>query len=339
MDALSDVLRVVRLTGGVFLDARFTAPWSLVTSVQPEKMKLFLAPATQIIGFHYIVSGHLVVQVVGGPPRALRAGELILLPRNDLHVLGSATDLKPIAANDLVMADSGAGIWRLNHGGGGPEAHIVCGFLGSDSTFNPLIAALPPLLTLNVAATPGGAWIAESFAFAAQHLASGEAGGGAIIARLSELMFVEAVRRYVESLPEQETGWLSGLRDPAVSRALALMHTRPQRDWSAEELARAVNLSRSTFADRFTTLIGQPPMRYLASWRMQVAAHQLRETRRTIAQIAFDVGYESESAFTRAFRREFGRPPATWRREVNDPAGARLSAGVRIASAEDPDDA
>lgn len=172
------------------------------------------------------------------------------------------------------------------------------------------------MLTLNVAETPGGAWIAESFAFAAQHLASGASGGATIIAKLSELMFVEAVRSYIEIQPANETGWLSGLRDPAVSQALALMHTQPQRDWSAEELAQAVNLSRSTFADRFTNVIGQPPMRYLTAWRMQTAAHKLRETRRTIAQISFDVGYESEAAFTRAFRRAFGQPPATWRRQA-----------------------
>jgi AraC-like DNA-binding protein len=316
MNALSDVLRVVRLTGAVFLDARFTAPWSLVTNVQPEKMRLFLAPATQIIGFHYIVSGRLIAHVLGGEPSELKAGELILLPRNDLHVLGSARGLKSGRANDIVLTDSGAGIWQLNYGGGGDETHVVCGFLGSDWTLNPVIAALPPLLALNVAETPGGAWIAESFAFAAQHLASGASGGGAIIAKLSELMFADTVRRYVEIQPAEETGWLSGLRDPAVSQALALMHTQPQRDWSVEELAQAANLSRSTFADRFTNVIGQPPMRYLTAWRMQIAAHKLGETRQTIAQISFDVGYESEAAFTRAFRRVFGQPPAVWRKQA-----------------------
>lgn len=316
MDALADVLRVVRLTGSVFLDAKFTAPWSLVTNVQPERMKLFLAPATQIIGFHYIVSGRLIAHVLGGPPTELKAGELILLPRNDLHVLGSDRGLTPGRANDIVMTASGAAIWKLNYGGGGDETNIVCGFLGSDSTLNPVITALPPLMTLNIAETPGGAWIAESFTFAAQHLASGAAGGASIIAKLAELMFVEAVRRYVELQPAAETGWLSGLRDPAVSQALALMHTRPQRDWSVEELAEAVNLSRSTFADRFANVIGQPPMRYLTARRMQIAAHKLRDTPGTIAQISFDVGYESEAAFSRAFRREFGQPPAAWRKQA-----------------------
>ncbi|MBS0386183.1 MAG: AraC family transcriptional regulator [Proteobacteria bacterium] len=314
MDALSDVLRTLRLTGGVFLDARFSAPWSLATNVNPEKFKLFLGSSTQIIAFHYIVSGRLMAHVPGGAPRELTSGSLVLLPRNDLHVLGSEHGLKAVAANDIVMTESG--LWELRHGGNGAVTHIVCGFLGCDSSFDPLISALPPLLSINVADTKGGAWIEESFAFAVQNLASDGVGAAAIVAKLSELMFVEALRRYMLELPAQECGWFAGLRDPAIGRALALMHAQPQKDWSAEELADAVNLSRSTFAERFSTLIGYPPIRYLIAWRMQVAARMLRETNRSIAQIAFDVGYDSEAAFNRAFRREFGRPPSAWRRET-----------------------
>ena len=157
--------------------------------------------------------------------------------------------------------------------------------------------------------------MAESFAFAVHSLSSGSLGAETVVARLSELLFVEAVRRYVETLPAEQTGWLAGLRDKAVGAALNLMHADPQRGWSAADLAKAVNLSRSTFAERFTALIGRPPMRYLAGWRMQLAAKALRDTQRTISQISFDVGYESEAAFTRAFRREMGRPPAAWRRQ------------------------
>jgi AraC-like DNA-binding protein len=302
MDALSDVLRVVRLTGGVFLDARFTAPWALAGNVRPEEMRLFLAsPSSQVIGFHYIVAGRMVAHVLGGEPVELGPGEIVLLPRNDLHVLGSAFGLTPQPASDVVMPDPGAGIWRVTYGGGGEETHIVCGYLGGASDQNPLIASLPPLLTLNVAETPGGAWIAQSFAFAAQQLADGAAGGATVISKLSELMFVEAVRRYIEALPPEETGWLAGLRDPAVGRAMALMHTRAAENWTAEALASEV--------------------RYLTNWRMQAAAQRLRDTRQTIAQIAYDVGYESEAAFTRAFRREMGQPPAAWRRQAAPASG------------------
>jgi AraC-like DNA-binding protein len=313
MDALSDVLRVVRLTGGVFLDARFTAPWSLAGRVTPEEIKGFAERPEQVISFHYIVSGRLIAHVMGGPPVELKGGDIVLLPRNDTHVLASSADVSPVPAGTIIP--QGAGIGSMDYGGGGEETHMVCGYLGSDSQTNLVVAALPPLLTLNVASTPGGAWIAQSFAFAAQQLAEGAPGAATIISKLSELMFVEAVRRHVESLPMEETGWLAGLRDPAVGKALALMHSEPERCWSAEGLAEQVNLSRSAFADRFTTLIGQPPMRYLTQWRMQVAAHKLREGR-AIAQIAFDVGYESEAAFTRAFRREMGTPPAAWRRQA-----------------------
>ena len=193
---------------------------------------------------------------------------------------------------------------------------MVCGYLGSECQSNPVVAALPALLTLNVAATSGGAWIAESFAFAAKQLAAGAAGASTIISKLSELMFVEAVRQHIDSLAPEETGWLAGLRDPAIGKALALMHTEPNRDWTADALAAEVNLSRSAFAERFSCLVSQPPMKYLTNWRMQVAAHKLRENRSTISQIAYDVGYESEAAFTRAFRREMGAPPATWRKQA-----------------------
>jgi AraC-like DNA-binding protein len=162
---------------------------------------------------------------------------------------------------------------------------------------------------------PSGDWMARTFAYAAQTLAEGDPGAATVMAKTSELLFVEAVRRYLSSLPSEQTGWLAGLRDPVIGRALSLIHARPNNDWTAEALAREANLSRSAFADRFTTVVGVPPMRYLLNWRMQVAMQKLRETRQTIAQIAFEVGYESEAAFTRAFRREFDRPPAAWRKE------------------------
>ena len=314
MDALSDVLRVVRLTGGVFLDAKFTAPWSVAGRVEPEEIRGFVERPCHVIGFHYVVAGRMVARVAGGPSIEVKAGEIVLTPRNDRHILASAVEISPVPA--AVIVGDGPGIGQLEYGGGGEETRMVCGYLGSDCLDNPVVAALPPLLALNVASTPGGAWIAQSFAFAAQHLAEGAVGASTIISKLSELMFVEAVRRHVEHLPPEQTGWLAGLRDPAVGKALALMHTDPAKDWTAEGLADAVYLSRSAFAERFTSLLGQPPMRYLTNWRMQLAAHKLRENRGTVAQIAFDVGYESEASFTRAFRREMGAPPATWRKQA-----------------------
>lgn len=316
MDALSDVLRVVRMTGGLFLDARFTAPWSVSGKIEPLRLQPFAATLDHIISFHYVVSGRLMAQHETAGRVQLGAGDIVLFPRNDAHVLGSSLDVHPSPVDDVVMTPPEAGIFNVAHGGGGEETRLVCGYLGSDAGVNPLLQALPAMLTLNVAQTPAGAWIAESFAFAAQQLAREEAGANTIIGKLSELMFVEAVRRYIESLSPQESGWLAALRDAQVGRALALMHTHPARDWTAEDLASAVNMSRSAFAERFTQLISMPPMRYLTNWRMQVAAAKLRENRQTIAQISYEVGYESEAAFTRAFRREMGQPPAAWRKQV-----------------------
>lgn len=316
MDALSDVLRVIRLTGGVFLDARFSAPWSIAGRVESGDFKPFLASPTNVIGFHYVVDGRLMAQVEGGPWIELQKGDIILLPRNTTHTLASSKDLKPEQANDIVLPAPGTGISEIRHGGEGDETHIVCGYLGSDGVDTPLASALPAMLTFNIGQTPGGEWIAQSFFFAAKQLANHEAGAATIIGRLSELMFVEAVRRYIEQIPEGENGWLAGLRDPAVGRALALMHTQPGRNWNTDDLAREVHLSRSAFAERFTELIGQPPMRYLTNWRMQVAAKTLKDGA-PISRVAFDVGYESEAAFTRAFKREMGLPPAAWRQQFS----------------------
>jgi AraC-like DNA-binding protein len=312
--AVEDVLRLLRLTGGVFLESLFTAPWSVATNVEPERLRLRLSPTAQVIGFHYVTSGRLVVHLPDGPATEVAAGELIFAPRNDLHVLGSAPGLASVASGDLDLSENGAGVWRLDHGGGGAETRVVCGFLTSDAPFGVVLSALPRLLTVKLSETPGGAWIEASLTFASRQMASGAAGATIVVARLSELMVAEAVRRYLEGLTDEEARLFCGFNDPSISRALDLMHAAPAHAWSCEDLAHAVSLSRSAFADRFSRLTGQPPMRYLSSWRMHLAARGLRETPRTIAQISFDVGYESEAAFTRAFRRVFGEPPVAWRK-------------------------
>jgi AraC-like DNA-binding protein len=191
---------------------------------------------------------------------------------------------------------------------------VLCGFLGAEDSFGPLLSSLPSVLKLDVRATPLGTWIESSFRLAVSQIAAGRVGSSSVIAKLSELLFVEAVNHYVAALPADRRGWLAGLRDANIGRALAMLHANPARDWTAEELAIDVGMSRSGFAERFNALVGQPPMQYLTMWRMQLAAQRLRESREAIAQIAYAVGYESEAAFNRAFKREFGAPPAAWRR-------------------------
>jgi AraC-like DNA-binding protein len=191
----------------------------------------------------------------------------------------------------------------------------LCGYLASDTPFGPLLSALPPVLKLDVRATASGAWIESSFRFAASEIAAGRLGSTTVIAKLSELLFVEAVGQFVASLPAERRGWLAGLRDPQIGRALAALHARPTEAWTAEALALEVGMSRSVFAERFASLVGQPPMQYLTLWRMHVAAQQLREGRGSVAQIGFAVGYESEAAFSRAFKRQFGTSPGSWRKQ------------------------
>jgi AraC-like DNA-binding protein len=248
-----------------------------------------------------------------------------MFPHGDAHVVSSAPGLR--GSTDMSWFGSARAEplpLRIAYDGrnvqlqAAPHADgdttIVCGFLGCDmQPFNPLIAALPRLLHLRAAGEDG--WMARFTQQAAAESRARRPGGEAMLARMSEMMFVDAVRRYADGLPAQSAGWLAGLQDRFVGRALALMHERPAEDWTLDELGRRIGLSRSALHERFVQLVGMPPMQYLAQWRMQAAARLLLETRATVAAIALDVGYDSEAAFARAFRRLVGRPPAAWRRE------------------------
>jgi len=317
MDALSDVLRVAHLTGGVFLHAEFYAPWCIAARVAPEHCAPALGPASHLIIYHYIVEGDLRVRIdgEGGDGVVIGPGELVLLPRNDLHLMGSDLTLPPVPGSDVIRPPTDGGLFSIHHGGSGKRTRMVCGFLGCAGTdANPVISTLPPLLKLSVEQGGAAEWIRSTFQYAAEEVSTGRLGSETVLAKLSELLFVETVRRYVETLPDDQTGWLAGLREPHVARALALLHRDIARHWTVDDLGREVGLSRSALADRFIRLIGVPPMHYLANWRMQVASQKLRDTSASLAQVAELVGYESEAAFSRAFKKAFGVAPATWRR-------------------------
>lgn len=296
MDVLSEVFAAVRFSGGVFLDAEFTAPWCVVSQVGPEEFHAQGKMPAHLIAYHYVVEGRLFVRVDDAPAVAVEAGEIVLLPRNDGHVLGSAPGLRPVVIDTQFQGPSERAPASLRYGGGGEPTHIVCGYLGCEVPDNPLLKTLPPLLTLGVREGTGGAWIESSFRHAAAEFADSGSGSAAVLGKLAELLFVEVVRRYIASLPAGQTGWLAGLRDRMVGRALALLHGRVAHPWTTGELAREVGLSRSAFAERFTGLIGVPPMRYLANWRLQLAAVRLRESTAATAQIASEVGYGSDAA-------------------------------------------
>jgi AraC-like DNA-binding protein len=314
-DALSDLLRVVKLSGGVFLDAEFTAPWCVAAQAEPEEYRHLMVDSARVISFHYVVEGRLLLQVAAEAPLELRGGSIVLLPRNEAHTLASDQGLRPVSGDQLAPEQIDGGPIRIRYGGGGEKTHIVCGVLGTDARQHPLLDTLPSTLVLDLNGNPACEWVATSFRYAASELTAGRAGSAIALAKLSELLFVEAVRLYLESLPADRRGWLAGLRDPVIGRALALLHTQLARAWTAEELAREVGASRSAFAERFTTLMGVPPMKYVTGWRMRVATERLRETQRSVAQIAADVGYESEIGFARAFKRELSVSPAQWRKK------------------------
>jgi len=314
VDAFSDVLRVIRLSGGVFLEAHLTAPWCMKGRLSPDDCKAFQVAPSVVIASHYVASGTMKLQVEGEEVMEVRAGELVLLPHNDAHAFGSDVTVPPFSQPDEVKAKAAGEFTRIELGGGGEPTQLLCGYLGSDHAFGPLLSSLPPVLKIDLRATPSGSWIESSFRFAISQIAAGRVGSTTVIAKLSELLFVEAVSHYIAGLPADRQGWLAGLRDPHIGRALSLLHANPAKAWSAEALAAEVGMSRSGFAERFTTLVGQPPMQYLAFWRMQLAGQRLRESRDTIAKVGFSVGYESEAAFSRAFKREFGDSPAAWRR-------------------------
>jgi AraC-like DNA-binding protein len=199
-------------------------------------------------------------------------------------------------------------------GGGGDRATIACGFLGLDARpFNPLLAALPRVLHISGAALGADSWVASFLRAAVVESNQRRPGGEAVLERMSEMLFVEVLRRYVDTLPTEQTGWLAGMRDPAIGRVLALLHERPDSPWTLERLADDAAMSRSTLHERFVHFIGQPPMQYLAQWRMQVAAGLLRDTKAKLIEVALGVGYESEAAFSRAFKRVVGVAPGAWR--------------------------
>lgn len=313
MDALSDVLRSVRLKGGIFLDARLTAPWSVLSEVTPEVCQPFFDRPARIIGYHYVVSGDLLMRVGDGPVIPVRAGEIIMLSRNETHVLGSAAGLMPVRTGDFIEPGEDGPMGRLVLGGGGPLTHIVCGFLGTDEVYNPLIEALPSALKVDVRDCATREWIDASMQFAATELMAGRAASSPMVSRLSELLFAEGIRQYVATLTDDDAAWIKGLRDPQVGKALALIHSDMTAPWSAEALAAEVAMSRSAFMDRFSAVVGMPPIRYQTAWRLRAAQEHLRESGMSVAQIGHAVGYESEEAFSRAFKREFGLSPARWR--------------------------
>jgi AraC-like DNA-binding protein len=319
MDVLSDVLRAVRFTGVIFFERNAQAPW---VGVAPDSTAIagkVMPQAQHVINFHAVVSGTCWVALVDGsePGVQLNAGDIIILPTGAAHVLSSAPGMRG-GDPDLELytrpCDRQLPIVTHYNGGGRESCHMICGFFGCDARpFNPLLEALPRMFHAQMSAA-GQSWLSNMLRVAAEEAEVGGAGGETMLARLAELMFVEVVRKHIAALPEGSPSWLSGLRDRQVGQAMRLIHGQPVHQWTLDSLAREVGLSRSVFADRFTHFVGVSPMHYLGRWRMQLATRHLENPSASLAQVAAEVGYESEAAFNRAFKKHVGAPPGTWRR-------------------------
>ncbi len=309
MDPLSDVLRAVNLAGAFFYAVEARAPWCVELVAARELAPRLLPEAEHLISYHILTEGTCWGGLADEPPIEMRAGDVIVFPHGDPHRMADAP--RPPGSGDPGTQPAR---YRetLCLGPSGPvSARFVCGFFGCDRRpYNPLLATLPRRILLRGV---DEGWLGT---FARQVVAESRApraGSDSVLARLAELMFIEVLRRHVEQLPPGQAGWLAGLRDPVVGRALALLHERPAHAWSLAELAGAVASSRSRLAERFTAFVGEPPIQYLARWRMQLAAGRLATTSAKVAAVGAEVGYESEAAFSRAFKKVVGVSPAAWR--------------------------
>jgi AraC-like DNA-binding protein len=318
MDVLSGVLRSVRLEGALYLDAEFTAPWCMRGRFALTSVKERLANAERVMLFHYLVEGSARVRLVeGNEVLELNAGDLVMFPQDDRHLMGSDLHVAPLEADHLAgPANVGVDDFiPIRHGGGGARTRFVCGYMAWGSgTAQRLFESLPRVLRITMGDGPAARLLRELLKLGVRESAEPRPGAQSTLARLADLMVVEALRVYAEQLPSDGTGWLAGLRDLHVGRALAALHAEPDRKWTVDELARSAALSRSALAERFTRLVGSSPMQYLTRWRLAQAADQLRAGSDSVARVAERSGYETEAAFSRAFKREFGVPPAAWRR-------------------------
>ena len=338
MDVLSDVLRVVRLSGAVFFTADFSSPWAIESPVPGALVSTVMPDAECVVLFHILVDGSCEVVCQSHPATAMQAGDVIVFPRGDQHTMRSdaAATSAPLAS--IFSPGRHDETPQLSYGGGGRTSRFVCGYLNCDQRFSPLVEALPTMLLVRsrddyssieaidvggskpTVVPPGsGTWLGTTLKFTVNEARAARPGNAAMLGRLTELMFVEILREYMQRLPVTQGGWLAGVNDPIVGKALRLLHGNPARNWTVDALAHEGAASRSVLAQRFTELVGESPIRYLANWRMQLAKQMMRDGTR-IQDVATRVGYDSEAAFNRAFKRATGCPPAAWRKGAT-PAG------------------
>ncbi len=314
MDVLSEVLKVVKLDGALFYNAEFSSPWSF-RSPPSHMLAPYVAPvAKHLITYHLVIEGRAFARLENGERVPLDAGDIVIFAHGDPHIMENGPRIKTVDNEKELVRIFSQGLKLAREGGGGEITKLVCGYMACEPRLAQVfLGGLPPLFKVNIRNDAAGRWLENSICFSVAEADAARAGGEAVLAKLSEVLFVETLRRYIALLPEEQTGWLAGARDPEVGQALALMHRHPARPWTVADLGREAGISRSALAERFRHYLGEPPMSYLTRWRLQLGAQLLSSTSYSVAQIASEVGYESEPAFNRAFKREFGSPPARFR--------------------------
>jgi AraC-like DNA-binding protein len=285
--------------------------------------------------YHLVIEGGAVVEMPDGQSIELKPGDVVIFPHGDPHHMSSGKDaIRPFPNYGIAAKINSRDLSPLRAGGGGATSRFVCGYMTCDPYLSrPILSGLPPVFKVNIRTDASGHWLENSILHLVDEAASGRVGSEAMLAKLSEALFVDTLRRYVAALPEQQTGWLTGARDPIVGRSLGLLHSRVAHPWTIADLADEVGISRSALVERFTRYLSEPPMTYLTRWRLQLAARSLEKTSRGVAEIAGDIGYESEAAFNRAFKREFGQPPGRYRSDrKNSPSAKAAESGAPLSS-------
>jgi AraC-like DNA-binding protein len=311
VDVLTEILSSLKLNGGIVFDATMRGDWCAVSRYDTEHCAPYFPIPQQIISYHYVRKGHVYCELPSGVVIEGNAGTMILFPRNDEHLIYSKHGLEPQDLAEVTVAADDFSPSVIRYDGEGEETLLFCGWLGVLSDRHPLLESLPPVLVTTKESCQSDQWLTSSLSYAASALQDDPA----LVAKLSEVFFAQAVRRYIEELPTDQVGWLGGLKDPSVARALAFIHRNYADELDIEQIAEEAGLSRTVLGERFVELMGEPPMRYCARWRMRVAANMLRDGLQNNANVAYSVGFNSEAAFNRAFKREFGKPPASWKRD------------------------
>jgi AraC-like DNA-binding protein len=318
MDAFSETLRAVRLTGAFFVQGRFTAPWCYRSPCAAALAPILEPGAERVVIFHLITEGECFVDMPGEPPVHLAAGEVALFPYGDEHLMTSQPGLGPTEPIQQVLLERPQ---LIELGGSGASTQLLCGYMACDTRLGKLLlGGLPTVVRVNVRDSHAGGWLEAAVRYALVEARSTRPGGEGVLSKLAEVLFIEMLRLHMNAQGPAGTGWLAGMSDRVVGAALNAMHAQPAQDWTLASLAAHVGSSRSVLAERFQQLVGTTTMQYLTQWRMLLAANLLRRSDTPLAGIANEVGYETDTAFSRAFRREYGVPPATWRRRQLQPA-------------------